>query len=1042
MNSKIAKNRLSEVVRIDTITSSQGDFLATHVPIKKIQVLKKFVTNSSNEKYYPEEDVYNNIILNPKNKHQFILVIGSSGAGKSHLIRWFDAKLEQNKPEDEVVLFVRRSDNSLKGTIKQLLDKPEVASIPNKDVYERLVRATSTIDEKKLKDMIYQNFIVEIKNDDGSNQEEDENVTVSNVERRRLIALLQNENFQNRIMKDNGAIDRIYTKVAENNINDSRDVIASFEAQDFYVDINFCDDLVKDEADRHARKMADMLLAEPSTADKIANYMNKHVDVVIQRCAGLEPGDFAQVFIEIRKEIKRQGKNLTLLIEDVTAFTGVNVALLNVLITEHTGMYEDENLCRISSIIGTTLNYYGNNFQDNHKDRVTQFISIPDDVFGENEHDLCEFVGRYLNAMSLERETIDTWLNNGALPSDLPIHTVLEGNKWDSIDLPDGKQISLYPFTKRAIVYLYNHLLQDNYKTPRYLLRDVVERTVRDALFNFERFPGFKIPNENVNSKLMDRLRMQNMDSELMDRMYLFMCIWGDSTDEVYEESGTTHIAGIPVEIYNELGFPIISGSKVNPKTKEDNQTTSQVTKKIDNTVVKTPMQIQEEKRESALLAKYNECLQILENWIAGGTINVGSTTGDVSLLTNAREDMCNYLYSAINWQAECVSMDNIFKIKMVKSILVGFERQKRAEDMMFYKLPANRITQGVIEAFLAWNVLGKKSWEFEGADRMVYRVQVWTEKIKDPLIAAVTSFENRPIDYFKCAVTAEMYRLILFGLYKGTTIDGIKPEMLLDNNLKKTRENSHSKEWNNLLDIMLRTDSDKQNKENVVQYFNLIQGDRKSSQVFVDKIEFNKVVREIKSNKMVVADEVLQLFDPVRPRRDSREYLQKIQDRIAKVREGEVELAKEKMDIIVKHFETDDIDDEDIMDLLSKISEFYDEANISQVNVKYDITLIEAVKSDVKSIGVAIGYIRSAFEKVNSLECIMLFAQDPLRRIEKLIQLLDKVDNDVQFIKNDMRIRKAKLGADDNGNSNGNKYSEEKAIIEQCKTIISGMEV
>lgn len=30
--------------------------------------------------------------------------------------------------------------------------------------YDRLVRATSTIDNKKLKDMIYQNFIVEIKN--------------------------------------------------------------------------------------------------------------------------------------------------------------------------------------------------------------------------------------------------------------------------------------------------------------------------------------------------------------------------------------------------------------------------------------------------------------------------------------------------------------------------------------------------------------------------------------------------------------------------------------------------------------------------------------------------------------------------------------------------------------------------------------------------------------------------------------------------------------------------------------------------------------
>ena len=59
--------------------------------------------------------------------------------------------------------------------------------------------------------------------------------------------------------------------------------------------------------------------------------MNTLVNNVIQTCAGLEPGDFEQVFLEIRRELKRQGKSLTLLIEDITAFTGVNVALLNVL---------------------------------------------------------------------------------------------------------------------------------------------------------------------------------------------------------------------------------------------------------------------------------------------------------------------------------------------------------------------------------------------------------------------------------------------------------------------------------------------------------------------------------------------------------------------------------------------------------------------------------------------------------------------------------------------------------------------------------------
>ena len=132
--------------------------------------------------------------------------------------------------------------------------------------------------------------------------------------------------------------------------------------------------MIANGAAKNARKMADTILADEEMSERLADYMNTLVNKVIQTCAGLEPGDFEQVFVEIRKEIKRQGKNLTLLIEDVTAFTGVNVALLNVLTTEHTGMYESQELCRISSIVGTTEKYFNVNFMDNHKDRVTQFF--------------------------------------------------------------------------------------------------------------------------------------------------------------------------------------------------------------------------------------------------------------------------------------------------------------------------------------------------------------------------------------------------------------------------------------------------------------------------------------------------------------------------------------------------------------------------------------------------------------------------------------------------------------------------------------------
>ena len=369
MNSDIAKQRLTEVIRIDTITSSFRDFMATHVPFKQIQLQKEYGTAGSAGKNYTEEEIYKKIVLNPKDQHQFVLVIGSSGAGKSHLIRWFDAKLERQKPENEVVLFVRRSDNTLKGTIRQLLEKTEVASIQNKDLYDRLVNATSTISEGKLKNAIYHQFIEEIEDDKG-----DQIDYLNNADRKKIVPLLNNELFKARMMSEDGPIERIYAKVAENNDKDTRDVIAEFHPEDFSVNADFCDRVVREGGDKKAVRLLDKLLLKEELAGNIAKYMNSKVDLVIQQCAGLEPGDFEQVFKDIRKELKKQGKSLTLLIEDITAFTGVNEALLNVLTTWHTGDYEKEGMCRISSIIGTTSEYVNKNFRDNYKERVTQFI--------------------------------------------------------------------------------------------------------------------------------------------------------------------------------------------------------------------------------------------------------------------------------------------------------------------------------------------------------------------------------------------------------------------------------------------------------------------------------------------------------------------------------------------------------------------------------------------------------------------------------------------------------------------------------------------
>lgn len=1030
MNSDIAKQRLTEVIRIDTITSSFGDFMATHVPFKQIQLQREYDPSNSTGKTYTEEEIYKKIVLNPKNQHQFVLVIGSSGAGKSHLIRWFDAKLEREKPENEVVLFVRRSDNTLKGTIKQLLEKPEVASIQNKDLYDRLVNATSTISESKLKNAIYHQFIEEIEDDKG-----DQIDYLSNADRKKIAPLLNNELFKSRMMGEDGPIERIYAKVAESNDKDTRDVVAEFYPEDFSVDIAFCDKVIREGGDKKAVRLLDKLNVEHELAGNIAKYMNSKVDLVIQQCAGLEPGDFEQVFKEIRKELKKQGKSLTLLIEDITAFTGVNEALLNVLTTWHTGDYEKEGMCRISSIIGTTSEYYKSNFRDNYKDRVTQFIVIPDDVFGADENDLCEFVGRYLNAMSLQREIIDDWAANGAEAADLPLHEVVQGEGWDTAYTLEGKSLNLFPFSRHAIVYLYNHLLQENYRTPRYLLRDVVERTVRDALWNFENFPGFKIVNTNINSNLRDAIQRTGASKDTFERMYLFMCVWGNATTDITDNNGVTYIAGLSSKVYEDMGFPLINGKKVKGSEATSGGAKQGATKAGGSGTEKTVI---DKKREKDL-AQLNESFQAVENWVAGGTINVGATTGNVVLISKAREDMCNYLYSAIDWQAEGESMDNIDKIKKVKDKLVGFERQKRGSDLMFYMLPANRDTQAVIEAFLEWNVLGKRSWNFDGADKGVYRVQLWTEKIKQPLIEAITTFDNHKIDYFECAMIAEFYRVILLGASKATTAERLKPEHILDNGLQNPRVNSHSNAWNALLGIITRAENDKINRETVIQYCNVIQGES-HAQVFLDREKFDSMVRTVKNEHLSVKADILDLVDPVKPRRDARDFLRNILSRIDQVKTEELQKASGIMETIKANFGTTDVDDEDIEDLVDMVEQFYDAAEDAKIPVKYDQDLFDTVKKYSHSTSLAIRDISAAQEAEDTLDCIMAFSQDPIRKVEKIVQLLDKVNTDITKVDSEIKVRKEKYGGKAAG-GNSNVFENEKAVISTCKDIIAGLE-
>lgn len=1030
MNSEIAKERISYVARPDSITTSEGNFLATHVAIKKLKVLEKFDIAPMGGKSFSEEDIFKKYILNPEDRHQFIAIYGQSGTGKSHLIRWFATRYEQSKPKDEVVLFIRRSDNTLKGTIRQLLEKPEVQGISNKEIYERLVKASVSVEENKLKDLIYHNFIIEIDHDlDGHD------IQLGNVMKRKVVAFLNNEIVHDFLLRKNGPIERMYSKIAEHSTVD-RDTIAQFEKEDFLVSQDLYESIQCAGGDRKAERLALELLSDEkgaTTAKKIADYLNQFRNDVIQRCAGIEPGDFKQIFLDIRRELFKLDKKLTLFIEDVTSFTGVDTALLDALIEEHTGKRDGRSLCRISSVVGTTNNYLQHNFKDNHKDRITKYVYIPSDVLDEDG--LYEFVARYVNTMSLNEDIISDWVNGHANPEDYPIHDVVEGKNWEYINVGHGKKINIYPFTKKSILYFYNNVLEKGHQTPRYIIRDIIEPVVRDAIFNKENFPSIDVKIVNVNTTLSFRIHSQVDDQDAADRLFKFMSVWGNGTTDQYEENGKIYISAISKDIYDDFSFPVLQMDKVEaPKTSpqkkaSNNATTSKITSEvsIDASEIVIP---------AAKIKKVNDANTLLTKWTNEKKIDISATVGAAGTVHSAiYDEIPDYLFTAINWQVEGISMDNARKVKDSAVLLVALEGQTKKEGL--YVLPANWNSINIILAFIRWKEYGNKSWNYPDADFDAYLITTWTESIKKTLVTKVSEYKSGiETKYIEAAVSAEIYRTILAGEFREKSLKNFNLQTLLASKPNKATSNSHCSEWKALVSVMAQKRADVNNQQTVRRYFNIGQGGA-STNVVLDAIALSKVFGKVKKSRLIIESEEKQNDDRIKQRREAYAFLNDIEERIESVAKSELENGKAKLQRIYDAFGDNEIGEDELTEFISRVKKFYEEANKAQVNVK-EISL-DGIKK-VSILEKAISDIAAVLDEDDPLTIIMAFSGDPVTTIKPLIDIIDALEIEITKANIIIANKKAALGPDGEDSVDNNRYSAELETINKSRQKIEGM--
>ncbi len=1007
MRSELVKKRMKEVLMVDSINSSQGDFLATHVPFQKITVKHGTGSNQVTSNV-SEEDLYHTYFSNSSiaDRHQLLIVEGSSGAGKSHFIRWIHAKLINEEDPSEVVLLIRRSDNTLKGTIKQLLEIEEVKNIQNRDAYERLVKANQTISEEKFKYQIFHSFLAEIRSDDRDS-------VLNNSRRKGLYALLSNGNFEELMMSSGGPIERIFNKITSTGGGSNQDTVALFETEDFVVSIDFVNEMENEGADRKALKMANHLIdndGDTSAAERVAEYMNSLVDDVIQQCAGIEPGDFQQIFKEIRQELKRQGKRLTLLIEDITSFTGINQALLSALITEHTGLNEADALCRLVSVVGTTTEYY-KQFRDNYRDRITTQITILDEAIGNSS--LIQFVAKYLNVMSLDADTVNDWMKNGARQEDYPVHQVTEGQNWEYCVLPSGCRLNLYPFTKNAIIHLYNKM--ESSRTPRYILREIVEPAVNDILSNKTGFPEFCKRKrtgleERVEARIRNIVNQLPIDGQIKsnycERVLRLVGIWGNGT---LDPSKVNDIGGISLEVFKELGLyefaeQVKGAVWSSPKSIPDDRTTEP------NKVISEPVTVVIDPEQEKRRKEYERFADAVKRWHHDG--------GALTQFQLVRDAIQDFVFSSINWQQENVSNKTMHCVKDAGKELIAFERQDRGADKALVVLTDSDQNYQILLAFGKWLHLGKRSWNFAESETAVYRATTWLSDHRTAFIKAVQgNVQNHLPIYVKAAYMADLYRMILNGEYVNHSLHQINMRTFVKPlQPQTTAVMGHSEEWQKVLNYIYDNKAIEMTdvKTLTAQYFNLVQGAKeKTDKMILKYTAMQDMLRVLRSSKLILTEDELKTEEGIAAKDAILTYFKALYGKLDLAVQAEVKKAKDIMRVILTAFDFEEdmeIEPEDVRAMLRDISEFYEDTENYGFNLASQRQNIKALQARGKELTDAIAILQKDFTKCTTLDVLLLFAGNPIHTVMPFYNLLQQADQDVERVTSLMNHEKEAL--------------------------------
>jgi hypothetical protein len=616
--------RVDRVINKLALDIEDHDFMATHIPFEQL----RYVKTSQNVDDKSERGLLAELQRRAaKDSHCFAVIEGIPGTGKSNLIRWLHYRHQQASDKDkEVTLLIRRENSSLRQALREIISKLDSKQFAAQR--QALENASIELSKDGLQEAIIDNVRI-------GTIEQPLPLTSSDAQTimPAIGDFLLDKTVRQALKAEKGAVQRIVRKLTTGSLEDMR-----FTSDDFLFSANERTEIQQSQGYQTVKAFARQL-QNPSFGqnlrESMARYFNDLLPFVVSKTSSLSPDMLKDIFLDLRRELRKEGRNLSLFIEDITALTGLDRGLIDALTTRHEG---DRNLCRLISVVGVT-DFYFKDIPQNMRDRMDYHISL-DKAEGRgsdllNADTVADMVARYLNAMRLNLPVIQTWHQDGSSVADLPnacvscsfrqkCHAAF-GKRVLSED-GTSHEIGMYPFNANMLATMYSLLKE---KTPRNLLETIVifilNSYASEGILKGE-FPesarvisnGFQPPAlRNPNQ----RGRLREINATEQERINALLVYWGNGLVEQDGAIGEERLGAVPRAVFDAFQIKIDWHKLANTALAPVADSTAAIAQPQNQVVEVSVPSVVEPVRELEEDTPDRPYLQAVEQWRSGGTL-------------------------------------------------------------------------------------------------------------------------------------------------------------------------------------------------------------------------------------------------------------------------------------------------------------------------------------------------------------------------------------------------------------------------------------